>query len=86
MLVSHIVHLRIGIRTPMHKQPLVQTPPVRKLRRPRLERNSIANKAREMIIVQPADRLFVRLHANSDAVVACARLPLGLARSAGYHH
>jgi hypothetical protein len=66
-----------NIHTPMHKQPLVQTPTISELWRPCLKRDGVANKTCEMLVIQPADRLLVCLNANSNAVVASTRLSCG---------
>jgi hypothetical protein len=60
------------IHTPMHKQPLVQTPTICELRRPCFKCHSISNKTCEVLIIQPADRLLVCLNTNSNAIVACS--------------
>jgi hypothetical protein len=60
----------------------MQTPPIGKLRRPGFESNGVANETRKMLIVQPADGLFVCLDADSDAVVARTGLALFFARVA----
>jgi hypothetical protein len=61
----------------------MQTPTIRELGRPRFKGNRISNKRREMLFVQPADRLFIRLNTNRDAVVTSTRLALCFARVAG---
>lgn len=68
----------------MNKQPLVETPAVRELRRPGLESDRVTNKTREMLVVKPADSVLACLHADGDAVVACTGLALGFAREAKF--
>jgi hypothetical protein len=38
-------------RTPMYKQPFVQTPALLKLRRPRFERHSVSDNSGEMLTI-----------------------------------
>jgi hypothetical protein len=76
------------VHTPMHKQPLVQTPTISELWRPCLKRDCIANKTCEMLVIQPADCLLVCLNTNSIAVVASTRLScgfIGVAEIASVH-
>jgi hypothetical protein len=63
-----------NIHTPMHEQPLVQTPTISELRRPRLKCNGVANKTCKVLVIQPANRLFVGLDTNGNAIIASTRL------------
>ena len=67
----------------MHKQPLMQTPAVLKLRWPRFEGDSVANDTSQVLVIEPANRRLVRLNADGDAIVPCTRLSFGFVRVAG---
>lgn len=66
------------MRTPVHQKPLVQTPAVGELGRPRLKCNRIANKSGKVLVIQPSDRLLIRLHANRYTVLSSTRLAFSL--------
>lgn len=55
----------------------MKAPPIRKLRRPRLERNRVANKSCEMLLVEPSRSFLISLNSNRNAVVTGSRLALG---------
>jgi hypothetical protein len=59
-------------RAPMHKQPLMQTPAVSKLRRPCLQCHRITYNGGEVALVKPSDGLLAGLETDGDTVVSRA--------------
>ena len=53
-----------------HENPFMEAPPIRELRRPRLKSNCVANKSREVLIVEPPHRVLIGLDTDGNAVVA----------------
>lgn len=64
-------------RAPLHKQPLMQTPPGLHWRRPRLKRHGIARHGGEMLVVEPSHRGLVVLHTNRHTILLRAGLAVG---------
>ena len=55
-------------RAPLHKQPLVQTPALVDGRGPSFKGNGVADHGREVVVVEPADRLLGPGEPDGDAV------------------
>ena len=66
--------------TPVHKNPLVQTPSICELRWPRLKSHSVANECCEVLVIEPSYRVLISLDADGDAVVTGAGLALFFVR------
>ena len=66
--------------TPVHKNPLVQTPSICEFRWPRLKSHSVANKCCKVLIIEPSYRVLISLDADGDAVVTGAGLALFFVR------
>lgn len=67
-----VPHLTNG-HSPMDQDPFVQTPSICELGRPCLERNGVANQSREVLVIQPSNRVLVGLDTDGNTVVTSAR-------------